>query len=547
MPRISGTDLRINGEFFKSFPENDFYLIGENATIMNRYQTIIPHNNYTVRLSKVSYRIDYLVATTHCKKSDPKMSYIAHWDDNMQNNNVRNLSFVFTSKSKELMLAKKKKYSNDGETNGYYIFVKMADEEYRIYNSQTSKYSTVERVPDDKNRFEVFKGYDNEILKKAENKKPITNADYDKVLELYHDDFVIWIEELKHNDILKIHYDKYKTHNYAVSATFKRLCKGKYEHFDTITCKEVFWYRECYDAGQIWCIPTFDETKQKYVPIEKHNCHAYDFSLNYPNILGSKKFQIPLKEGTFCKLDKTPKKFKYGIYKVRSIHCTVDSGDILELEKTKDVSISATGYYTHYTLNYIKKHYSQYDIYLANDCDENALIYNKEDLVNGCDIFSEWLEKLMELRSIYPKNKLLKHLATSLWGQLTRFMRKYITDEEFDDHSIGFTLENAKADYILYSQMDKKDGSTIYEIISREQPMAMQFRILPFLPSYARNQIGRVIRLNYDAVIRVHTDGVIFEDYEIPEKKLKKFNHLHSEDKYNGSLLITHVNNIVLL
>ena len=81
--------------------------------------------------------------------------------------------------------------------------------------------------------FHLFKGYE---------------AD-DEGLAKYKKDFEIWCAEILSNDILDIDYKKYYCHSSVVEMTFKRLCKGKYEHFEDIDRVEARWIEGSHNGG----------------------------------------------------------------------------------------------------------------------------------------------------------------------------------------------------------------------------------------------------------------------------------------------------------
>jgi hypothetical protein len=51
----------------------------------------------------------------------------------------------------------------------------------------------------------------------------------------------------------------------------------------------------------------------------------------------------------------------------------------------------------------------------------NAYIYNDEDLISGCSYFGHWYDSLINLKKKYPKNILVKHLLSSLWGHISEY------------------------------------------------------------------------------------------------------------------------------
>ena len=74
------------------------------------------------------------------------------------------------------------------------------------------------------------------------------------------------------------------------------------------------------------------------------------------------------------------------------------------------------------------------------------------------------------------------------------------------------------------------------------QPYKHNFRLKSFLTSYGRVKIAEVIMKDIDFVLRVHTDGVVFNK----EMKLD-FLRLIAEDKTTGKINWKGVNNYTCL
>jgi len=176
---------------------------------------------------------------------------------------------------------------------GYLIYYNRDDGGFRVLDSETNKISTIKNLPRDRRHFYMLK-----------DKKYTTD---DESLKAFNEDFKAWNKELKFNKILGIHYENYGSHHVAVEFTFKRLCKGKYEHHEEITANENKYSELCYNAGLMYCEPGECES------------FGYDYSMYYPRNLASEDLMIPTKAGKEKKLDKLPKrkKLKQGYYHVK--------------------------------------------------------------------------------------------------------------------------------------------------------------------------------------------------------------------------------------
>ena len=172
---------------------------------------------------------------------------------------------------------------------------------------------------------------------------------------------------------------------------------------------------------------------------------------------------------------------------------------------------------------------------------ENALIYEEEDLIYSHKIFKDWYRDLSKLKKEFPKNKLLKHAFSSLWGSLIRFERDFKEDGEiFEiDASDIDSKEHTKFKVInekhYKCDKNKTKKKTIYEIIKSDEPYTHNLaRLKPFFTAFTRVNIGELcIQENIlSDVIRVHTDNITLN-------KSHSFKHLKyypiKEDKTTGT------------
>jgi hypothetical protein len=122
----------------------------------------------------------------------------------------------------------------------------------------------------------------------------------DEWIYKYHEDFKRSCDELlnEEDEYLKINYKLYSNHYTAIEATFKRWCKGKYEHHEDIGIIESSWIEKCVNCGLI------------YIKAGKYQSYGYDYKNNYAGVLSSKDFIIPTKAGKEYILNELPKKVK---------------------------------------------------------------------------------------------------------------------------------------------------------------------------------------------------------------------------------------------
>ena len=136
----------------------------------------------------------------------------------------------------------------------YKIFFRTLEDNYRTLDIN-DKFDTVINISRDENNFELFKGYEGN----------------DDGLIKFKSDFLRWNGELMSNGILRINYIGYYNHMNASEMTFKRLCKGKYEHFEPIGAMESKWIESTHNGGLTFC------------GAGTHQSYGFDFLLSIPS------------------------------------------------------------------------------------------------------------------------------------------------------------------------------------------------------------------------------------------------------------------------
>jgi hypothetical protein len=396
----------------------------------------------------------------------------------------------------------------------YIIYYQLSNGDFKIYHSRYKTLSTKSLLPKriegknvkySLNKFNLPKGY----------------LPSDEGLLAYAKDFTIWCKELNSNPILNIKYEFHWSHYNVVLDIFQKLCKGKYESHAVIAAEEYGWYTKCYNNGLHYCKPGI------------YDCVGYDYSRFYPLILSGDSFMIPTQQGTSVILNKLPhiSKRKYGIYKV-IITCDND-------EFRKIFSFSREHTYTHYSINQAKKYQKRFNVQLEliQNGKPNAYVYEENDLITSGTIFKEWYNKLNAIKDIYPKNKLVKHLMSSVWGTLCQKNSINRTEKQVKEEKLCIGMTD-KCDWIIHEfhQVHKNSSNDYYELLNSKKPCRFNIRLLPFLTSFARNQISLIALKDLKNVVQINTDGVCFKK----DPKLTIPN-LNIEDKTTGRIEWTHL------
>lgn len=337
----------------------------------------------------------------------------------------------------------------------------------------------------------------------------------DECLKTFATMFHEWCNELETDKDFKIMYNNYYTHNTAVTLTFKRLANKVYESFERIKIMEHMLHGMCFNGG-------LQRLVKKYVN-QEIQCYTYDFSAKYPSIMSSDEFLIPITKPKGYILTDIPTKFELGIYHV-NIKCK-------DKNFRKIFSFSKNDYYTNISLNFALKYKERFGITIEfiQDGDQNAFIYDK--YVKGSEIFGTWFEQLIKLKQKYPKNGLVKHLTSSLWGHIIHPKVIRAKPEDLDKYKNNdkFALKD------MHGKVDRT-----YDFYDLDNLYNFNIRIKPFVTSQARCDIAEVILDgdNMDYFVRAQTDSATFTR----EIDYKKFTGLRPEEKSTGMIHWTHVN-----
>ena len=342
----------------------------------------------------------------------------------------------------------------------------------------------------------------------------------DEGLVKYKADFDKWCNELLNNSVLDIDYKKNYSHHSSVEMTFKRLCVGKYEPFEDIDRTEARWIESTHNGGLTYCTP------------ETHQSFGYDFSSFYPRNMADYNFIFPTKKGKEQFITELPDDFKLGFYRVK---ITSD-----HKHATKLFSFSKNNVYTNITLKHAQELCDDYNFKMELIVDDkpNAYIYDKG--IKGHSVFGTWLNKLLLIKKQFPKNKLVKHLLSSVWGTLTRYNKITKKYEDIEAEKLKICLTD-KADYKILDYIWTNDQE-FYTLQCMDKPYKMNFRLKSFLTAFGRVKTARIAEEDLDSCVRIHTDCVIFN------KEMKfYFDHLLPEEKTTGLINWINVNNYSLI
>jgi hypothetical protein len=147
----------------------------------------------------------------------------------------------------------------------------------------------------------------------------------------------------------------------------------------------------------------------------------------------------------------------------------------------------------------------------------------------------------MECKDRFPKNKLVKFICSSLWAHSRGFNIKNKTIDEICDEDLYGSKEiDPKAEYWI-----RNITGTYYELVNMKESYRNNFaRLKPFLLSAGRVITGNVCMLYPEDLVRVHTDGIVFnKDHKDVMTHFKSYPDLLPEKKTTGLIDWQNTNN----
>lgn len=260
--------------------------------------------------------------------------------------------------------------------------------------------------------------------------------------------------------------------------------------------------------------------------------YLYDFVSMYPSIQKDSKMLFPIKTGSFHKI--TNKEFQqkeflqYGIYRAEVISSNDCKYNVIyRFNKTHH-------YYTHFDLNQAKK--LGFEIKLIEDDEPNMLIYERNKLMQGHDLFGPYIDKLYPLKQQGVGEA--KILLNILWGALCKKNKKtqkinidnYVDNNEYANQSVD-----------IKELVPLPNNNLLIKFTTDVKGMfCTKFaRIKPFLLSRARAKIADVIYPIIDDVVFSHTDSIL----STKPLNLKIIGKEMGQLKYEGYCKNCYVNN----
>ena len=312
----------------------------------------------------------------------------------------------------------------------------------------------------------------------------------------FRKDFIDWTNQLSEplkftigrkqiQETIKIDYTRYFTHNDAVRLIFfehfigTRTSHGKdildqVFQYEPITIVEERWFKNSNNGGLIY----YDKSKSG----DTIQSYGYDYKNFYLYHL-SHFTKAPVKSGKEIFLTDLPneKYMPFGFYKVK-ISCTDENF-------FKLFNLSKNDVYTNYSLDTALK-YEKLGLFgvkveLIIDENPNAYIYNKEDIKPMSSLFSFYYDTLIELQNKYPKNLLIKHLKSSLWGQLSKYNKVSGPEEKFYNKVYTSDFHDDDTEFYIKAINKVYNSDEDYlTSIPKNKIYKYNFRFKPFLISY---------------------------------------------------------------
>jgi hypothetical protein len=209
--------------------------------------------------------------------------------------------------------------------------------------------------------------------------------------------------------------------------------------------------------------------------------------------MASHIIQIPVTNGEECYADIHEKltsnsKLNYGFYYIEITSTNPDCKKVFAFSKHH--------VYTHYSIQFAYDNRIQFNFEFAfydKEDGHNSYVYEDECLRSGKETFGTWFQNnLSELRELFPKNKLLKHLLSSAGGHLSKAKSLIRTYEQIQDEKLKVGNDNTTVDYRIHKHI-VNEKSDYYILYNNRQPYHYGVaRMKASLTSYARNRIAKV-------------------------------------------------------
>lgn len=205
--------------------------------------------------------------------------------------------------------------------------------------------------------------------------------------------------------------DVSRFNNFQKASVYFAYCNGLkpfHEETEPLTDRETKWiYYASKGAGL--CQAKIGKYK---------NVVSYDINSMYPYMMSIQYLKIPLKQGEFKTFDELPEFIPYGIYRANITRPHKNHKSYFLFKDKLDFN-----FYTSIDLTVARQ--QGLNIELVKDGIENALIYGNDQRVNSHNIFKKFVDKLYKVKKQYKKNKLIKLILNSLWGELSRGVFEY--------------------------------------------------------------------------------------------------------------------------
>ena len=402
-------------------------------------------------------------------------------------------------------------------SNLNFIIYFSTDNLFRCYNYSDCTYKTISQLPSNISNFKLFKQYDaNESGLKQFSEHMIVFRN--EILTKCKFDYIEPI-------ILKTGEIMYRNHMNSVMSFFNMFCydfktkKFLYADYESIEIDELKWMNLCYNGSV------------QYVKEGEHrDVYGCDYKAFYQNIMSSDDFLTPYKSGGTKNLQKLPNSLQIGYYRV-NISCENANFNKVFMYNKNNV-------YTHLDIKLARKHQKQYNVKIEIIVEpSNCYVYELKNHIRKFNsVCKNWSNKMTELKSCYPKNLLIKHLSSSLYGALSRKNTIRRSVDEVEEQKLKIGVSDTLDYKILDVYMNPELGEILaYKLQDMKQPLRTNLaRIKSFLISAGRCKLAETaIEIGLENVIRMHTDSIS----SITKFDNTKFENFIEDDKLCGNFL----------
>jgi hypothetical protein len=177
--------------------------------------------------------------------------------------------------------------------------------------------------------------------------------------------------------------------------------------------------------------------------------------------------------------------------------------------------------YTHYCVNRAKE--LGLKIEMIEDGDANVMLYSRDKLITGRELFGKVVNKLFEYKQ---QDAIFKEIISKMWGPWTELKQSKHYISYSDEFSYGNDEE------LFRITPNDTDDTNIIKTVRKNNMFKYNLgRIKPFLLSAGRCKLSKIVYPFRNDIVKIHTDGAV-----VKYKPDIEYGIELGQTKYKGSM-----------